>query len=107
MSGGSWDYLYCKDVDELVQRDEMLQGMADRLAGLGYADDVARETQELVLILRQFKNHARVIADRLSPIWRAVEWWDSSDTVEEDFKTALAAYRKASAGPEKPKEDAK
>ena len=49
MSGGSWNYLYCKDVDELMNGSstELLQDMADRLNSAGF-EDVAKDTQRLV-----------------------------------------------------------
>jgi len=93
MSGGSWSYLCCKEIDDLLQYDGLVQDMADRLASLGYAPDAAKETQELVLVMRQFKNHAGAIKDRLSEIWRAIEWWDSCDSGEEIVKEALKEYR--------------
>lgn len=43
MSGGSWSYLYSKEVDELVQYSsvELLEAMSDYLNSNGY-EDVAR-----------------------------------------------------------------
>lgn len=93
MSGGSWSYLYCKEIDDLLQYEGLIEDMADRLASLGYANDAAKETQELVLVIRQFRNHAGTIKDRLSDIWRAIEWWDSSDSGEDGVKNALKEYR--------------
>lgn len=94
MSGGSYDYL-C-DTWELTQlREQMgnLDAMSKRLAGLGYAADAARETEELLVLLRQWENRAMVRVDRLRPVWKAVEWWDSCDWGEDAVKEALAAYR--------------
>jgi len=93
MSGGSYDYLYCKDVDSLLNSVPTVQEMADRLAGLGYAEDAARETEELLLTLRQFENRINSMQARLSCVWRAVEWWDSCDSGEDCVKDALQEYR--------------
>lgn len=93
MSGGSYDYLFVKDPEQLLQMQETIQNMADRLAGLGYAKDAALETQQLLLTLRQFENRIRAIADRLSDVWKAVEWWDSNDSGEDGVIHALAEYR--------------
>ncbi|BFP50054.1 hypothetical protein KCMC57_64220 (plasmid) [Kitasatospora sp. CMC57] len=94
MSGGSYDYL-CRvmDLGELLAKEHRLEEMADRLAGLGYAEDAAHETQELIVQLRQFKVRADVRVKRLSDLWHAVEWWDSGDTAEKDVRDALAKYR--------------
>ena len=79
MSGGSFNYLHIRDVQELFDNEGNLQEMADKLASLGYADDAARETLEVLLTLRQFKIRIGTRARRLSGIWQAVEWWDSGD----------------------------
>ena len=49
MSGGSWNYLFCKDIDELMNGSstELLQDMVDRLNSAGFKD-VAKDTQRLV-----------------------------------------------------------
>lgn len=94
MSGGSYDYLcYVNELNDLMDKAGPLEQMADRLAGLGYAEDAARETQELLVQLRQWQVRAQVRMRRLSPVWKAVEWWDSADSSEGAVREALAAYR--------------
>jgi hypothetical protein len=92
MSGGSYNYLCHKKFTGHSALDD-LESMADRLAGLSYADDAARETAELLMIIKQFETRAEVIADRLRDIWMAVEWWDSCDSGEDSVKKALDDYR--------------
>lgn len=93
MSGGSYDYLCYKDAADLFIYENQLQSMSDRLARLGYAEDAAKETEEVILILRQFQNRLNARLERLSPVWRAVEWWDSCDSSEDGVKMALKEYR--------------
>ncbi len=96
MSGGSYDYLCHKGVDELIgsSHDQAnLEAMAMRLVGLGYAEDAARETEELLLILRQATVRLQTRLDRLSGIWKAIEWWDSCDSGEDEVHVALQKYR--------------
>ena len=96
MSGGSYDYLYYKEAGELIgssHHQANIDAMAARLSGLGYAQDAARETEELLLILRQVDTRLDVRIERLRGIWRAVEWWDSCDSGEDDVKEALKHYR--------------
>lgn len=101
MSGGSYNYLGCisyDDLGELLAKESDLREMADRLAGLGYARDAARETEELLTMLRQWKTRAEVRVKRLHGVWHAVEWWDSCDWGEDRVHEALAKYREDGAG---------
>lgn len=95
MSGGSYDYLCFADAsDALTDKVEYnLANMAQRLAGLGWADDAARESTELLLLIRQAQVNLGVRMDRLRDIWKAVEWWDSQDSGPEGVRKALAKYR--------------
>jgi hypothetical protein len=93
MSGGSYEYLCFKDASDLANYEHQLQSMADRLAGLGYAEDAARETTEVLLMHRQAMVRIDTRLKRLSDIWHAVEWWDSCDSGEDGVKKALAEYR--------------
>lgn len=93
MSGGSYDYLFVRDADEIFSRSEELRKMADRLAALGYAQDAAQETEDLICIMRQYEVRANTRIRRLSGVWKAVEWWDSGDSGEDGLIKALADYR--------------
>ena len=94
MSGGSYDYLGTVfDLEGLLQKRHQLDAMRDRLAGLGYAKDAALETEELIRILRQYDVRIEAAINRLQPVWKAIEWWDSCDWGENSVKRALAEYR--------------
>lgn len=94
MSGGSYNWLYeASDLEELQARRHDLEAMAARLSGLGYARDAACETEELLVLFRQWETRAAVRVSRLADLWQAVERWDSNDSGEAAVKAALAAYR--------------
>lgn len=94
MSGGSYNYLFTvQDLEDLQAKRGSLEDMAERLAELGYAQDAARETEELLLLFRQWETRAQVRIRRLTDVWHAVEWWDSNDGSEEDVRQTLAKYR--------------
>ena len=95
MSGGSYNYLCFKTPAELMayEMEDPLAWMIDRLAKLGYAKDAAQESMAVLAELRAAKVRVGVMADRLSDIWRAVEWWDSGDSGEDILKLELAKYR--------------
>jgi len=93
MSGGSYNYLYCREPDELLDSLGDLEDMVDRLARLGYAQDAAEEAADMVLTVRSVMVRLGVMQRRLSPVFKAVEWWDSNDSGEDGVKVALEKYR--------------
>lgn len=94
MSGGSFNYLcHVYGVDELMNKRCDLRDMADSLAALGYAKDAAVETTALLSRLNQIDVQVEVAVNRLRPVWKALEWWHSCDSGEEQFRSALAKYR--------------
>jgi hypothetical protein len=94
MSGGSYNYLcHTWDLDDLLEHRGGLEEMSARLAGLGWAEDAARETEELLVMLRQWQVRAETRMERLREVWKAVEWWDSNDWGEDQVREALAKYR--------------
>jgi len=92
MSGGSYDYLYSKDIDNLIYMDDTIKQMTESLLEHD-AVDAAKETYELLQIIKQFRARTDVITQRLRNIWHAREWVDSNDCEEEHFAEELKKYR--------------
>lgn len=91
MSGGSFDYLCHREVDELFQC-ERLEPMITELIDMGYKD-AAKETMALKLLVDQTKVRMEVYLDRLRPVWKAVEWYCSGDSGMEAVEEAIRKYR--------------
>lgn len=96
MSGGSWNYLFCKDIDELMNGSstELLQDMVDRLNSAGFKD-VAKDTQRLVEYIKSASIRIETLFEALSPVFKAVEWFDSGDWGEETLNNEILKYRNA------------
>lgn len=96
MSGGSWSYLYSKEIDELMQYSniELLEEMADYLNQNGYKD-VAKDTRRLVEYIKSAKIRVETLFETLSPVFKAVEWFDSGDWGEETLNNEILKYRNA------------
>ena len=101
MSGGSWSYLYSKEVDELMQYSniELLEEMADYLNLNGY-EDVAKDTRRLVEYIKSAKIRVETLFEMLSPVFKAVEWYDSADCGKNSLDKAIEEYRNGKGGPE-------
>lgn len=93
MSGGSHNYLYSKSSWDIMENLEALDRMSDDLSVLGYAEDAARETEEILCFIRHFQIRIDTRIERLSKVWRAMEWWKSADSGEDYVKEELARYR--------------
>jgi hypothetical protein len=96
MSGGSWNYLYCKEIDELMNGSstELLQDMVDRLNSAGFKD-VAKDTQRLVEYIKSASIRIETLFETLSPVFKAVEWFDSGDWGKETLNNEILKYRNA------------
>ena len=96
MSGGSWNYLYCKDIDKLMNGSstELLQDMVDRLNSAGFKD-IAQDTQRLVEYIKSASIRIETLFEALSPVFKAVEWFDSGDWGEETLNNEVLKYRKS------------
>lgn len=93
MSGGSFNYLFAKDAEDIYRCEEELERMSQTLAQLGYAEDAAMETETLLLIIRQVRTRINARLTRLNPVFKAIEWWKSGDSNEDTVKEALTRYR--------------
>lgn len=96
MSGGSWNYLYSKEIDDLMNgpSTELLQDMVDRLNSAGFKD-VAKDTQRLVEYIKLASIRIETLFETLSPVFKAVEWFDSGDWGEETLNNEILKYRNA------------
>ena len=98
MSGGSWGYLYSKEFDELVQYSsvELLEGMSDYLNSNGY-EDVAKDVSRLVEYIKSARIRIETLHEMLSPVFEAVEWYDSADWSKDKVDEAIEEYRNGKA----------
>lgn len=98
MSGGSFGYLYSREVDELIQYSsiEMLEDMANYLNSTGY-EDVAKDTRRLVEYIISAKIRIETLHEMLSPVFKAVEWYESGDSGKDSVDKAIEEYRSGKA----------
>ena len=93
MSGGSYDYLYCKDTEELFSKAVDIEDMAETLEKLNYLD-VARDMRRLSEYIRTAYNKVDVLSAQLKPIMKAVEYYEDCDIGEDTLGKEIEKYRK-------------
>jgi hypothetical protein len=91
VSGGSFNYMYRKELHELIYMSEDVKDMADELEALGFhkaAQDTLEFHKEASTVLQALEKKR----DQLADVWYAVEWWRSSDTSRESAEKAAREY---------------
>ena len=76
---------------------ELLQDMVDRLNSAGFKD-VAKDTQRLVEYIKSANIRIETLFETLSPVFKAVEWFDSGEWGEETLNNEILKYRNARLG---------
>ncbi|MBP5413663.1 MAG: hypothetical protein ILN61_00225 [Lachnospiraceae bacterium] len=92
MSGGSFNYLYCKEVTDLMNSASDLEEMSEILTREGY-EDVARDMRRLIEYIKSAQIRIGVLAEQLRDIMKAVEWYEDCDIGKETLNTKIEAYR--------------
>lgn len=93
MSGGSFNYLYCRNTDELMNNTSDLEEMRDCLISYGY-EDIAKDTQRLIEYIKSAECVIGTLKDMLEPVFHAVEWYESADWGKERMIEELEKYRR-------------
>lgn len=92
MSGGSFNYLYCKDIEDLMNSERDLADMREILIKYGY-EDIAKDAQRLIEYIKSAKCTIGTLAEMLEPVFHAVEWYESADYSKETMIKVLEKYR--------------
>lgn len=96
MSGGSYDYLYSKSSEDFISSTVQLDSMIARLIDLDLLDIsqdslmIKSDLYNIKLLLSQMQDKIY----KLSPVWKAVEWFDSSDYGINEVLDSVEKYRK-------------
>lgn len=97
MSGGSFNYLCFKSVNELLVYSEDLKDMTDSLKEYGYSD-IAEDVKKFILkineinkIIAETEKHRETLED----VFHTVEWHESGDYSKETMIEVLEKYREA------------
>ena len=95
MSGGSYDYLYCKDCDELFTYSSIrtLEEMESRFLELGY-EDVAKDFRRLIEYIKSANNRVEVLSEQLNELMHDIEWYDSGDIGADTLAERVEEYRR-------------
>lgn len=97
MSGGAYNYIYQRDVMDLLERKEELYDIIKSLNQHGY-DDIAEDTKELFYKIGDIKNKIQEVEryrEALENVFKAVEWYESGDYSKDTMIEILEGYRKS------------
>ena len=94
MSGGSYDYLFCKETCELFSYSNIrtLEEMESRFLELGY-DDIAKDFRRLIEYIKSANNRVEVLGNQLNNLMHDIEWYDSGDIGKDTLAKRVEEYR--------------
>ena len=94
MSGGSLNYLYCKEPYELFEAGRVadLEEAAAVAYNAGYKD-IAKDIYRLAEYIKSANIRVEVLHEQLSDVLHAVEWYLSADYGDSNLREHLDAYR--------------
>lgn len=93
MSGGSFEYLYTKAPEELMDKANVIDEMAEILVKQKYLD-VAQDMERLSEYIRSAYIRIDVLSKQLRPVMKAVEYYEDGDIGDERLKQIVEEYRK-------------
>lgn len=94
MSGGSYWYLFAKEIGEIIENPAQLENMSMRLDELDAESKAAIDTREMLAKIKNFRDEMKERKKVLENVWHAVEWLDSADWGESEVKRSLSEYEK-------------
>lgn len=92
MSGGSFNYLYLKEVPELMASVTDIEDMSDICIKKHYYD-VAKDLTRLAEYIRSAETRISILHKQLRDVMHAIEWYESCDYGEDDLEKAIVKYR--------------
>lgn len=97
MSGGSLNYLCCKEPEELFHYLDEMEEVEQVLLGEG-AQDIARDVRRLIEYVKSAELRIGVLSGQLNDIFHAVEWYESGDYGRRDLLRHIEQYRTGKEG---------
>ena len=94
MSGGSFNYLYNSDVCDLFNRIDDLSTIGRILCDEGYFD-ISYDILKLITFIYYSQIKLDRLFNRLIPVLKAVEFFDSSDINHDELIDILNSYKHA------------
>lgn len=98
MSGGSYDYLcFRTELSDIAQHERDIEDMRIALVKYGYTD-IAEDAEELIKRIVSARIGIESLAQQLSDVFKAVEWYESYDYSKETMVKVLEDYREYKKG---------
>jgi hypothetical protein len=92
MSGGSYNYLFIRDLEWLLGNEEDLVRMVARLERTAPDSRAYWDAAVMLATIRVTKDMVEIKMAALDRVFKAVEWRDSYDWPEDRVRQAIAAY---------------
>lgn len=93
MSGGSYDYAcFVSDVEDILSKRSDIEQLCERLEGIPYASGPAGDLRALLNEVNELNSKAEKTLSALAGVMKGIEWWDSCDWSERQFREEVEEY---------------
>ena len=94
MSGGSFNYIYCRDAEKLFDSRSIADLASIEEILLQHNEmDVAKDVRRLIEYIKSARNRVEVLHQQLAPVLKAAEWFEDCDVSEDSMRRAIEKYR--------------
>ena len=95
MSGGHYDYLYCKEPEELFKAENLceLEDMTEDACNLGY-EDISKDLARLLEYIKSARIRVEVLSKQLNKVMKGLEYYQSCDIGKDSLNKIIEDYRK-------------
>lgn len=96
MSGGSYNYLYSRDVrgaETIYEHIWDLREMKEHSIKIFNKEEFGKELEEFYTYLLEVETKICKKFEELKPLMKAFEWWISADSCEKDFDKKFKEWK--------------
>ena len=86
MSGGSFNYLWCKEADTIINSVEDIENMINALYTLNAPSNVIVDSHIILGMIKGYREYTTDLLKNVREYWRLVELKESGDIGEIDWE---------------------
>ena len=94
MSGGHYNYIQCKDTEDLFKEVSEIEDMSEDALAMGY-EDISKDLRRLAEYIKSAKVRVEVLSKQLKKVMKALDYYQSCDIGKESLDKTIEEYRRS------------